>query len=188
MNGTASRSMRDKGLNYKINWGVSLGELRQMASDYGKDYDLAVALWQDNIRECKILATLTMPPEHMTESMAEQWIAETKSTEIVEMCAFNTFQYMDGAESMACKWLASNNARLRTCAFHILSRLLQKCSVPSEDTVVAFLRAFSQAMEGTDKVLKHAGMNCLSRFVQSDDRHAVAISDALHDHNLDIFA
>lgn len=42
MDGTASRSMREKGLDYKINWGVSIPDLRQMAAQYGKDYALAI--------------------------------------------------------------------------------------------------------------------------------------------------
>ena len=37
MDGMASRSMREKGLDYKINWGVSLPDLKVMAGAYGKD-------------------------------------------------------------------------------------------------------------------------------------------------------
>ena len=38
MNGVASQSMRDKGLGYKINWGIALPALKEMAAEYGKDY------------------------------------------------------------------------------------------------------------------------------------------------------
>ena len=62
MNGMASQSMREKGLGYSINWGISLPALKTLAEEYGKDYDLAIELWKENIRECKILATLIMPP------------------------------------------------------------------------------------------------------------------------------
>ena len=61
MNGVAARSMRDKGLDYKINWGVSLPDLQTMAREYEQDYELAIELWKEDIRECKILATLLMP-------------------------------------------------------------------------------------------------------------------------------
>ena len=63
MNGDASRSMREKGVEYKLNWGVPIPTLKAMAAEYGKDYELAIALWKENIRECKILATMIMPPE-----------------------------------------------------------------------------------------------------------------------------
>ena len=42
MNGVASQSMRQKGVSYKINWGVPLPELQKMAAEYGKDYGRAV--------------------------------------------------------------------------------------------------------------------------------------------------
>ena len=43
MNGVASHSMRQKGVEYKINWGVPVPELQQMATEYGKDYDLPLS-------------------------------------------------------------------------------------------------------------------------------------------------
>ena len=41
MNGVASHSMREKGVAYKINWGVPIPDLQKMAAEYGKAYDLA---------------------------------------------------------------------------------------------------------------------------------------------------
>lgn len=34
MNGVTAASMRSKGLNYKINWGVQLPDLKRMAAQY----------------------------------------------------------------------------------------------------------------------------------------------------------
>jgi hypothetical protein len=57
MNGDASRQMRESGLGYHLNWGVSLNDLKAMASQYPKDEQLAIELWKENIRECKITLT-----------------------------------------------------------------------------------------------------------------------------------
>ena len=35
-------------LGYKLNWGVPFYELKKMAEEYGKDYDLAIELWCTN--------------------------------------------------------------------------------------------------------------------------------------------
>ena len=51
MNGTASASMREKGLAYKLNFGVELPRLKQIAAQYEKNHELAQALWKENIRE-----------------------------------------------------------------------------------------------------------------------------------------
>ncbi len=50
MNGVASASMREKGLSYKLNFGVELPRLKSIASNYNKDHKLAQALWKENIR------------------------------------------------------------------------------------------------------------------------------------------
>ena len=63
MDGVASQSMREKGLNYHVNWGASIPMLKQKAAEIGKDYNLSIALWKENVRECKILATMIMPAD-----------------------------------------------------------------------------------------------------------------------------
>ena len=65
MDGSVAQSMRDKGLDYHLNWGATLPRLREQADRLGYDYDLAIALWKENVRECKILATMVMPPDRM---------------------------------------------------------------------------------------------------------------------------
>jgi hypothetical protein len=76
MNGPGSQSMRDKGLGYKLNWGVPFYELKKMAQEYGKDYDLAIELWKEDIRECKILATLIMPADKMLAEITDIWMEQ----------------------------------------------------------------------------------------------------------------
>ena len=42
MDGAVAKSMRDKGLQYHLNWGIPTTRLKEMAMPYGKDYNLAV--------------------------------------------------------------------------------------------------------------------------------------------------
>ena len=63
MDGAVAQSMREKGLDYHLNWGATLLRLREKADEIGKNYDLAIALWKENVRECKILATMIMPAD-----------------------------------------------------------------------------------------------------------------------------
>ena len=81
MNGVAAQSMREKGADYKVNWGIDLLSLRKIAKDYGKDYDLAIALWKENSRECKILATYIMPSEKMLADVADIWLEQIPTQE-----------------------------------------------------------------------------------------------------------
>ena len=131
MNGVTAQSMRDKGVGYKINWGASFLHLKEMAAEYGKDYDLAIELWKEDIRECKILATLIMPAEKMSAEIVEVWMEGVKTQEVAEMLAFNLLQYVDYAPVIAYSWIASSNPYEEICGFHILSRLFMKGQEPN---------------------------------------------------------
>ena len=123
MNGVTSSSMRQKGLDYKINWGVSQMDLRHMAEQYGKDKSLAAALWQENIRECKILATLIMPAADFTASDAMEWAATLSTVEMAETAVFNLFQHMTEAEQFSLMLLANEDKLVRICAYNLVCRL-----------------------------------------------------------------
>ena len=144
MNGTASQSMRDKGLDYKLNWGVNLPQLKQQAQTIGKDYDLAVALWKEDIRECKILATLIMPAENMPEGVAGIWMEQTRSQEMAEMQAFNLYQYCPFGAKLAYQWIATDNDLRQICGYGILSRLFMRGQEPNERGINEFIRPRAQ--------------------------------------------
>ena len=56
MNGEVADNMRREGLIYKVNYGVSIPELQQIAKGFKGDHELALELFNDEIRECKIIA------------------------------------------------------------------------------------------------------------------------------------
>ena len=162
MNGEASQSMREKGVEYKLNWGVTLPQLKQQAKQYEKNYSLAVELWKEDIRECKILATLLMPPEEMPEEVAELWMEQTRSQEMAEMEAFNLFQYLSYAPDLAYKWIASDNDLYQICGYNILSRLFMKGQEPNERGLNEVIDQALTAIQGGSYGVKHAAMTCMT--------------------------
>lgn len=164
MNGPASQSMREKGLNYKINWGVPIPSLKQMAKEYGKDYDLAIELFKEDVRECKILATMIMPPEKFLPEIADIWMEQTISYEIAEQLAFNLMQYVDYAPVIAFEWIASDKPLYKLTGYHLLSRLFMKGQEPDERGINEFLDQADSDLSGDDTMVKHAAYNCLLRF------------------------
>ena len=164
MNGPASQSMREKGLNYKINWGVPIPSLKQMAKEYGKDYDLAIELFKEDIRECKILTTMIMPPEKFLPEIADIWMEQTISYEIAEQLAFNLMQYVDYAPVIAFEWIASDKPLYKLTGYHLLSRLFMKGQEPDERGINEFLDQADSDLSGDDTMVKHAAYNCLLRF------------------------
>ncbi len=164
MNGPASQSMREKGLDYRLNWGVPFIQLKQMAADLPHDYDFAIALWKEDIRECKILATLLMPHDKMPEEVAEIWMEQTHSQEIAEMQAFNLYQYVSYAPKLAYRWMALDDTVKEICAYDILGRLFMKGQEPNERGINEFIDQAVTALKSPSAGLRHAAMNALTRF------------------------
>lgn len=164
MNGPASQSMREKGLDYRLNWGVPFIQLKQMAADLPHDYDFAIALWKEDIRECKILATLLMPHDKMPEEVAEIWMEQTHSQEMAEMQAFNLYQYVSYAPKLAYRWMALDDTVKEICAYNILGRLFMKGQEPNERGINEFIDQAVTALKSPSAGLRHAAMNALTRF------------------------
>ena len=187
MDGTASRSMREKGLDYKINWGVSIPDLRKIADEYGKDYALAIELWKENIRECKILATMMMPPEQMLPEIVELWMEQTPSQEIAEMAAFNLYQHLEYAPVLAFQWIAGDNEMEQICGYNLLARLFMKGQEPNERGIQEFLDQALTALQSPFISVRHAAMNCVRRFASLGDDYTQICKSALKTLNLEFF-
>lgn len=101
MSGVTAQSLRDKGADYHLNWGANLLHLMEMASQYEPSLELATLLWADNIRECKILATMLMPTTEFSEQMAMEWINQTTTQEITEIACKNLYCKLPFAKDLA---------------------------------------------------------------------------------------
>lgn len=179
MNGPASQSMREKGLNYKLNWGVPIMSLRAMAKEYGKDYDLAIDLFKEDVRECKILATMIMPPERMLPEIADVWMEQTTSQEIAEQLAFNLFQYVEFAPMSAFEWIASDKELYRLTGYQLLARLFMKGNVPDERGINEFLDQVEIALTDNDNAVRHAAYNSVLRFCDLGEAYEQLAKNAL---------
>ena len=179
MNGVASRSMREKGADYKINWGVSLPDLQQMASEYDKDYDLAIALWKEDIRECKILATMLMPADKMPAEVVDIWMEQTHTQEMAEMASFYLYQHLDYAPVLAYEWIASTDSLRQMAGYLVLTRLFARGQEPNERGINEFLDQVSTALTDEHAGVQHAAMNCVTRFVDLGEEYGKMARKAL---------
>ncbi len=164
MDGATSTSMREKGLDYKLNWGANLMQLREKAEELGKDYHLAIALWKEDIRECKILATMIMPPKEMLPEIADIWMEQTPTVEIAEQAAFNLYQHLDYASDKAFLWLSSPDDLPQICGYHVLSRLFMRKYEPDERDINEFIDQALVALQSQNPILQKAAMQSMIHF------------------------
>ena len=185
MDGAVAQSMRNKGVEYKLNWGATLPRLREKADEIGKNYDLAIALWKENVRECKILATMVMPADVVLPEVIDIWMEQMPTQEIAEQAAFNLFQYLPYAPEKAYTWMASDKELYQLCGFHILSRLFMNKQEPNERGINEFIdQAIVALQEGSIPVRK-AAMACMMRFSELGLVYERIAKSALKQANLD---
>lgn len=179
MDGAVAQSMRNKGVNYHLNWGIPLTRLKEMALPLGKDYDLAVALWKENVRECKILATFVMPADEMLPELADLWMEETPSQELVEIASFNLYQHLPAAPQLAYRWIASENDFYQIGGYQVLARLLMKGQEPNERGMNELLDQAFAAIQSPNAGLKRAAYNCLQRFADLNETYQTMVQKLL---------
>ena len=164
MDGSIAQSMRNKGVDYHLNWGITSLRLREKADEIGKNYDLAIALWKENVRECKILATMIMPADEILPEVVDIWMEQTETIEIAEQAAMNLYQYLPYAPAKAYEWIASDRELNQLCGFHVLSRLFSNGQEPNERGINEFLDQVYVALLSPNITVRKAALNSLNRF------------------------
>jgi 3-methyladenine DNA glycosylase AlkD len=185
MDGAVAQSMRQKGLDYHLNWGATLLRLREKADEIGKNYDLAIALWKEDVRECKILATMVMPADVVLPEVIDIWMEQMPTQEIAEQAAFNLFQYLPYAPEKAYTWMASDKELYQLCGFHILSRLFMNKQEPNERGINEFIDQAIVALQESSIPVRKAAMACMMRFSELGLVYERIAKSALKQANLD---
>jgi hypothetical protein len=187
MNGVTSMSMREKGANYKLNWGATLAMLKNKANEIGNNYELAIALWKENVRECKILAIMIMPHNMMTSKLADEWMEQSLTQEIVELSSFYLYQYIDDAKLKAVEWISSENELYQVAGYNILSRLFMNNTILNEDEVIRFITMLAKALQEGSFMVRKAAFLCSQHFSDLGSEFEDKIKVVHNQLNLDFF-
>lgn len=185
MDGTIAQSMRDKGVNYHLNWGATLPRLQEKAAEIGKNYDLAIALWKENVRECKILATMIMPPNEVLPEVIDIWVEQIDAVEIAEQAAFNLFQHLPFAAEKAYQWLASPEDLTQMCGYHVLTRLFMNKKEPNERGINEFVDQALVALQSPNLSLRKAAMQSVLQFSELGLMYQRVAHSAVHSIGMD---
>ena len=126
MNGTAAASLREKGLHYRLIFGVEWPQLMRLSAEIGKDHDLAQALWKEDIRECRLLAGLIQPVETFSLELADVWIETMHYPEEAQYTVLSLFRHLPHVSEAAFNWIARSEEMYRLCGWLVLARLFMK--------------------------------------------------------------
>lgn len=185
MNGVTAQSLREKGLDYHLNWGANLLHLREMAAEYEPSYDLALALWKDNIRESKILASMLMPPEEFPYDLAMLWIEQTLTQEIAEITAKNLYSKLFYAKDLALQLIAQPSLMLQLHGYCIMGSISELNDSEINEFLDQAISVLQEPVKEGNLPVKHAAMNAIRHFAYIDDEHEIIAKGALKFANLE---
>ncbi|MCD7974086.1 MAG: DNA alkylation repair protein [Candidatus Azobacteroides sp.] len=172
MNGVASTSMREKGLDYKLNFGVSIPRLKELAEEFPKEQELANYCWQSGSREMKLLSAMLQPSETFTPEMAEERMQQMPNSEIARQYVTSVFSRVPFAEKMAVSWLDATDELTRITGYLILLRLFAKGDDLSEHTEAIFPEKAWRDIDSPSFSLKKAVTDCLKRYGRRNRKYA----------------
>lgn len=170
MNGPVSASMREKGLIYKVNFGVELPRLREIAEGIEKNHELAQALWKEDIRECRLMAAMLQPLDSFYPDIADIWVDGMRFTEEAECTVMNLFQYLPYASEKAFQWIADEREIFQQCGYLLLARLFMSGKYCNERAENEFLDQVGTALLSSSVALRKAAQSSLVKFMDLGER------------------
>lgn len=179
MNGMVSQSMREKGMEYKLNFGIEYPRIKEIAAGYEPDHELAQALWKENIRECKILAGLLQPADTFYQEIADIWIEGMDYPELAEYTVMNLFQRLPYASEVMFRWMADEREMFQLCGFLLMARLLMKGEKLNERAEAEFLDQACTAVEGDCGPVQKAASVALRKYAHQSRDNKRTVSKQL---------
>ncbi|MDR2910942.1 MAG: hypothetical protein LBV47_06225 [Bacteroidales bacterium] len=122
-NGEISDLMSQKGLKYRLNWGVSLVELRSIAVGFEPDHLLALKLWNRQWRETMIMSAILDEHVKVTEEQMDLWTKSFENTEIAEIFSTCLWVKSKFAFIKALEWCRGKKQFVRFTGIHLMGRL-----------------------------------------------------------------
>jgi 3-methyladenine DNA glycosylase AlkD len=172
MNGIAATSMREKGVHYRMNFGVDLMRIREIALRYVPDVMLAETLWKEDVRELKILATLLYPVDRFTSDAADRWVVSITNQEIREQACRNLFQQISFAGELVNLWIVNEIEEIRATGYWLFARLCitRAPSLEMVESELILERAVSD-LKSESMLLRQAALNVLKYHGRLSERN-----------------
>ena len=122
MNGAVSESMSTHGQKYGLNYGVSVATLREIAEGEAKDYAFAKYLYQQQVRELKLLACHVAEPTRVDTHEFPFWSRGITNAELAEELAFALLSKIYDINSLMGIWCTESNEVVAYAALMAASR------------------------------------------------------------------
>ncbi|MCT4645423.1 MAG: DNA alkylation repair protein [Carboxylicivirga sp.] len=128
MNGAATAQMEEGGIKYRLNYGVAIPHIKQLAKRIPVSFELAERMWFQEIRETMLLAALIVPAEEMSVVRCNEWCELITNKDLVERTAMFLWSRLPVIKEVLPVWLNSKNKFFKATAYYTTGRMVQNGS------------------------------------------------------------
>ena len=111
------------GINPPRAFGVSMANIQKVAKRYGRNHDLAQALWDTGWYEARMLSSFVGDPAALTPAQMDRWCREFDNWGIVDTVCFKLFDRSPHAWGRVAAWRRKRDEFGKRAAFALLASL-----------------------------------------------------------------
>lgn len=102
-------------------YGVSVGDLRDLAKKLGKSHDLAAALWKTEVYEARMLAAFVEEEARVTPAQMDRWAKVFDNWAICDHCCFHLFDKTPHAWTKIEAWTKRPEEFVKRAGFALIA-------------------------------------------------------------------
>jgi 3-methyladenine DNA glycosylase AlkD len=104
-------------------YGVSVGEIQQLAKTLGRDHALAAQLFASGWYEARLLTAYVAEPDRLTAAQMDQWVTECENWGDIDTLCFALFDRSPLAWGRVAKWATRKEEFVKRAAFALIASI-----------------------------------------------------------------
>lgn len=109
------------GIVAKKAFGVPVGQIQTLAKSLGRDHELALALWETEWYEARLLAAFVDEPGRVTSAQMDRWCRDFDNWGVVDTVCFHLFDRTPHAFGRIAAWSKKRDEFGKRAAFALLA-------------------------------------------------------------------
>jgi len=157
-------------------FGVSVADLRELAKRLGRDHELALALWNTEWHEARMLVAFVEEPDLVTSRQMDRWARDFDNWAICDALCFHLFDRTPYSWRKVQAWAPRQEEFVRRAAFAVLAALaLHDRKSPNEQFMEAMHLIQTAAVDNRNFVKKGVSWALRSIGSRNQPLHAAAL-------------
>jgi 3-methyladenine DNA glycosylase AlkD len=162
-------------------FGVSVGNVQALAKQIGRDHDLALALWDTEWYEARLLTAFVDDPARVTSSQMDRWARDFENWGDCDTVCMHLFDKTPYAWKKVELWSKRKDEFVKRAAFALLASLALHDRDAKDATFLKGLKTIRAGANDERNFVKK-GVNWALRSIghRNSALHAAAIAEAEH--------